>query len=97
MIEEQLAASIFNFVMGMTDDRSFGPEIIDGYDCYFDVTTERKRRYVNDHEPEETVYLISVFIEKIEVWDEDGSESFEMDHTAVQEGLDKLLYEFNKL
>ena len=97
MIEEQLAASIFNFIMGLTEDRKYDPEIIDGYDCYFSVTTERKKRFVNDFEPDETVYNYSVWIDKIDIWDEDGSEAFAMDHSLVQEALDKLLYEFNRI
>lgn len=97
MIEEQLAASIFNHIVGLTESRKYDPEIIDGYDCYFSVTTERKKRPVSNEEPDETVYDLTVEIEKIEVWDEDGSEPFTMDHSLVQEAIDKLLYDFNRL
>lgn len=97
MIEEQLAASIFNYIVGLTQDKTYDPAIIDGYDCYFSVTAERKRRFVSEHEPDETVYNLSVWIDKIDIWDEDGSEAFAMDHSIVQEAIDKLLYEFNRL
>lgn len=97
MIEEQLAASIFNFIVGLTESRKYDPEIIDGYDCYFSVTAERKKRFVNDHEPDETVYDLTVEISKVEVRDEDGSVPFTMDHSLVQDAIDKLLYDFNRL
>ena len=97
MIEEQLAASIFNHIVGLTQSQNFDPEIIDGYDCYFSVTAERKKRFVSEEEPDETVYTYTVEIDKVEVWDEDGSEPFTMPHELVQDAIDKLLYDFNRL
>lgn len=97
MIEEQLAASIFNFIVGLTESRKYDPEIIDGYDCYFSVLVEKKKRFVNEDEPDETVYNYSVYIDTIDIWDEDGSEAFQMSSSLVQDAIDKLLYDFNRL